>query len=71
MIVAIFPIVTYYGKFSSECNGDICFLLKAQKKVKNLMIEQHFYEYKKAPLDTDFLTDFIRTHLCASMDGTT
>ena len=33
------------------------------------MIEQHFYEHEKAPLDTYFLTNFIRTHLSVASDG--
>ena len=33
------------------------------------MIEQHLYEYKKnAPRKIYFLTDFIKTHLSASLD---
>ena len=42
------------GKFSRKCNGDIHFLLRAmhlKKMAKNLKIEQHLYEYKKAPLE--------------------
>ena len=41
------------SKFSREFNGDIHFLLETMwlKKIgKNLIIEQHLYEYKKAPL---------------------
>ena len=42
----------------------------SKKKAENLKIEQHLYEYKKAPLERfTFFTDFIRTHLCASLDG--
>ena len=43
-----------YSKFSREYNGDIRFLLWAmhlKKIAKNLIIEQHLYEYKKAPLE--------------------
>ena len=43
-----------YGKFSKEYNGDIYFLLWAmhlKEIAKNLIIEQHLYEYKKGPLE--------------------
>ena len=61
-----------YGKFSRECNDDIHFLLWAmhlKKPAKNLIIEQHLYEYKCAPRKIYFFRDFIRTHLCASLYG--
>ena len=56
-----------YGKFSRHCNRDIHTSQENRKKPNNWAV--FVWIQKSAPKKIDFLTNFIRTHLCASLDS--